>query len=437
MELLQQAARRAEAAELYVARRQGTTAVFDAGDLETVKSESVVGQALRLIADGKMGFAATTGTKAEGLVEAALVSAQHGDPALFGFHAGGDEPAVGVYDKETAGIPDDQLLSWGTQAVKAIHAEFPDVQVNVQLARGTVEVTLGNTASPPRTEERTYLAMEVEVEWVRENDIYSVGSSQAVRTVAQFDHQAVVADILRQLAWGKEIAPTPTGKQPVLFLPQATLVIYLPLLVGFSGMSVVLGTSPLKGKLGEQLFDPRFSLLDDGRLELGPRSASFDDEGIPTTRLSLVESGVVKGFFYDLRAAALAEAKPTGNGFKGGLLGGDFRTPPSPSPRHLIVGPGQGSLNEMIKEMGDGLIAQNVMGLGQGNIASGAFSNNVIGYAVRDGNVVGRVKNTMISGNTYELLRDGLRALGGEPEWIHGAVHTPPVLLDGVNVVTR
>ncbi len=437
MELLKQAARKAEAAELYTEKRQGTTAAFDAGDLETIKAESVVGQALRLIANGKMGFAATTGTKAEGLVEAALVSAEHGDPAAFGFPATGGEAPVGVYDKQTADIPDDQLLTWGTETVKTIHAEFPDVQVNVHLARGTKELTLASTGSPPRTEERTYLAMEVEAEWVRENDIYSVGSSQTVRTVAQFDPQAVVADVLRQLHWGKALAPTPTGKQPVLFLPQATLVMYLPLLVGFSGMSMVLGTSPLKDKIGEQMFDQRFSLVDDGRLELGPRSASFDDEGIATTRLPLVEAGVVRGCFYDLRAAALAKAEPTGNGFKGGLMGGSFRTPPSPSPRHLMVSPGEARLDDLLREMGDGLIAQNVLGLGQGNIASGAFSNNVIGYAVRDGKVVGRVKNTMISGNAYELLKDGLRSLGGEPEWVYGAVHTPPILLDGVNVVTR
>lgn len=437
MDLLKRAGEKAEAAELYVEHRDGTTVTFDGGDLETVKSESVVGQALRLIVDGKLGFAATTGRKADGLLEAALVSAQHGDPAPFAFPNSGEQASLGVYDCEVAELADDTLITWGEEAVKAILGEFPDVQVNVHLGRGKVTVSVGNTSSAQRKEERTYLVMGVEAEWVRHDDIYSVHSSQTVRAAKEFDREALVADVLRQLRWGKDVAPTPTGEQRVLFLPAATPVVLLPLIVGFSGMSVFLGTSPLKDKVGEEVFDKRFSLVDDGRIHLGPRSSSFDDEGIPTARLPLVENGVVRGYFHDLRAAALTGTEPTGNGFKGGLLGGGFRTPPSASPRHLVVSPGDGGLDDLLREMGSGLIAQNVLGLGQGNIASGAFSNNVIGYTVREGKVVGRVKNTMIAGNAYDLLKKGLQDLGGESEWVFGMVHTPPLLFGDVSVVTR
>ncbi len=437
MDLLRQAGERAEAAELYIEHRDGTTVTFDAGDLETVKSESVVGQALRIICDGRLGFAATTGSKADGLLEAALVSAQHGDPSPFRFPESKELTSLDVYDRGAAELADDTLIAWGKEAVKSIKEQFPNVQVNVQLHRGAVEVSVENTSSPRRKEKRSRLSMEVEAEWVRQDDIYSVHSSQSVRAAAGLDREALVADVLRQLSWGKEVAPTPTGEQSVLFLPAATPVVFLPLFVGFSGMSVFLGTSPLKDKVGEEIFDRRLSLVDDGHISLGPRSSSFDDEGVPTTRLPLVEDGVVQGYFFDLRAAALTEAEPTGSGFKGGLLGGGFRTPPSASPRHLVVSPGEGSLDDLLEDMGSGLIAQNVLGLGQGNIASGAFSNNVIGYAVREGKVVGRVKNTMISGNAYDLLKGGLQAVGAQPEWVFGMLHTPPLLLRNVSVVTR
>ncbi len=437
MNLLKRARERADAAELYVERRDGVTVTFDAGDLQTVKSESVVGQALRVISGGKLGFAATTGKKADGLLEAALVSAQHGDPAPFSFPEDREMPSVKVYDRATADVPPDKLISWGEEATRAVLGQFPDVQVNAQLSKGEVEVSVGSTSSPLRTEQRTYLTMELEAGWVRQDDIYAVHSSQTVRGAAEFNPEALVQDVLRQLHWGRKVAPTPTGQQLVLFLPQATPVVYLPLFLGFSGMSAFLGTSPLKGKLGEQVFDHKFTLSDDGRIDLGPRSASFDDEGVPTTQLPLVEDGVVKGLFYDLRSAALAEAEPTGNGFKGGLMGGGFRTPPSASPRHLVVSPGEGTLDDLLSDMKNGLVAQNVLGLGQGNIASGSFSNNVIGYAVKDGKVVGRVKNSMIAGNAYALLKEGLAAVGGEPKWVFGTLHTPPLLIQGVSVVTR
>jgi PmbA protein len=66
------------------------------------------------------------------------------------------------------------------------------------------------------------------------------------------------------------------------------------------------------------------------------------------------------------------------------------------------------------------------------------FSNNIsVGFVVRDGKVVGRVKNTMIFGNAYDVLRDGLIQVGGEPEWVWGSLLTPPILVQGVSVVSR
>lgn len=437
MELLKRAAEKTDAAELYMEHREGTSVTFNTGDLESVKSESVVGQALRVIVGGKLGFAATTGPKGDGLLEAAMASAQHGDQAPFAFTATEDGTPVDVYDEQAVGLSEDTLIGWATEAMAAVKEAFPEVHTNAALRRGRVEVSVGNTAAPVRTERRSHLSMSVDAEWVREEDIYAVGAGQAVRKLTDLDRERLVADVLRQLEWGRDVAPTPTGTQPVLFLPAGSLAVLLPLFIGFSGMSVFLGTSPLKDRLGEQVFDRRFVLTDDGRIPLGPRSSSFDDEGIPTTKLPLVEAGVLRNYFYDLRSAALADTEPTGNGFKGGVLGGGFRTPPSPNPRHLALQPGEGSVDDLIREMGEGLIVQNALGLGQGNIASGAFSNNVVGYAVRGGKVVGRVKNTMIAGNAYELLKGGLKALGGEPEWVFGVLHAPPILLEGVSVVTQ
>jgi len=117
---------------------------------------------------------------------------------------------------------------------------------------------------------------------------------------------------------------------------------------------------------------------------------------------------------------------------------GGFRVPPGPASRNIVVRPGEGSLDDLIAEMKDGLIVVGTLGLGQGNIQSGAFSNNVgIGFAVKGGKVVGRVKNTMIAGNAYEILKDGIRAIGATPEWVFGGLHVPPVLAQGVSVVVR
>ncbi len=439
MGVLERVAAVAQSAELYEELREGVSVSFRGGELEKTKAESVLGRALRVIVDGKLGFASTAGEEEESLVQAALASARHGDPAPFSFPPLTGGTHVEVLDPEIQSLPPEQLMSWGEEAVRTVNQEFPDIIVDVSLARGIREITITNTSGGERRERRGFLSMYVEAQHVKEGDIWLLWVGRTVRRRADLSPEKILEELLTFLGWGEKVVPPPTGTPPILFTPRGAIVLYLPLIAGFSGMSVYLGTSPLKGKLEQQEFDPRFSLLDDGLLPFGPRSASFDDEGIPTGRMPLVENGVVKNFYYDLRAAALAEAEPTGNGMKGGLIwGGGFRSPPSPSPRNLLVAPGDGSLKELISQIKEGVIVEGVLGLGQGNIQSGAFSNNVAtGFVIKDGQVVGRLKNTMIAGNAYQVLKEGLREVGGEVEWCFGGYQSPPLVVEGVSVVTR
>ncbi len=439
MDLLELAKKKAEEAELYEAHTEALGVVFHGGEVEKVTSQAVLGRALRVIVRGKLGFASTAGGAPETLVEAALAAAQHGDPAPFKFPPLRGGPKVEAFDPAVPKVSAEDLLTWGEEAVRAIKREFPDLVINVYLSRASVEVVICNTAGGERREKRTAFSFSVGVERAREGDIWLVYESQSTRRLIDLDRKSLVEKILQKLRWGAEVVPPPQGRPPVLFLPSAVPVLLLPLTHGFSGLSVLLGTSPLKGRLGEEAFSQKFTLLDDGLIPFGPRSRAFDDEGLPVGRLPLVEEGVVRNFFYDLRAAALSGVEPTGNGLKGGPFGdGGFRAPPGPAPRHLVVQPAEGSLEELIREMKEGLIVADVIGLGQGNIQSGAFSNNVsVGFVVREGKVVGRVKNTMIFGNAYEILRDGLIQVGGEAEWVGGGLLTPPLLVSGVSVVGR
>lgn len=439
MDVLELAKKKVEAAELYESQMETLGVSFQGGEVEKAGSESVLGQALRVIVQGRLGFASTAGGSPEGLASAAVAAAQHGDPAPFGFPPLKPTPPVPVFDPEVPAISLEELLSWGEEAVTTVNREFPEVVVHVYLSRGVSEVTIRNTAGGERRERRTFLSMTVGVDRIREGDIWLVYEEQNVRRRADLNREAILTKVLELLDWGKEVATPPTGQPPVLFLPAGVPVLLLPLTAGFSGLSVFLGTSPLKGRLGDKAFDPKFTLVDDGIIPFGPRSRSFDDEGLPCGRLSLAEKGVVQNFYYDLRAAALSRTESTGNGLKGGPFGdGGFRTPPGPAPRNLIVRPGEGTLPELLREIKEGLVVRDVIGLGQGNVQSGAFSTNVAtGFVVRNGRIMGRVKNTMIAGNAYEILKSGLVAVGGEPEWVGGSLFTPPFLVQGVSVVSR
>ncbi|MCY7393795.1 MAG: TldD/PmbA family protein, partial [Leptolyngbyaceae cyanobacterium CAN_BIN12] len=71
--------------------------------------------------------------------------------------------------------------------------------------------------------------------------------------------------------------------------------------------------------------------------------------------------------------------------------------------------------------------------LGGGAGISGEFSINVdLGYRIKNGKILGRVKDTMVSGNVYTALKN-LVELGGDGDW-NGSCHTPSLIVDGLSV---
>ena len=431
-----------ESAEVYEIKRWETPVRFHAGELESAKSIEQAGRALRVIVDGKLGYSTTTDLEDEdSLIKNALASAEFGDPAPFRFAAKAEPTPVECFDPEVEQIAVERLIALGEEVVEKIKGYDPGLHIEVGLSRAVEEVHLRTTDGQELQERETGVSLFIEIQRTEEGDIlilYDVASS---RRWQEIDHLKLADSLLERLQWCERVAKIKTERMPVLFTPRGALVLLLPLWLGLDGKNVFLGVSPLKGRLGEEAFDPRFTVIDDGTLPFASRSSRYDDEGVPTTRKPLIEQGKVNQFLYDLRTAGLAGVKSTGNGFKGGPMGErDFKTPPGIAPATWLVEPGEEgrSFQELVQELEEGLIVDQVLGLGQGNVISGEFSNNVaVGFYVRKGEVLGRVKNTMIAGNVYELLKDHLIELGSEPEWVYGLLKSPPLLIDGVSVVSR
>jgi PmbA protein len=91
----------------------------------------------------------------------------------------------------------------------------------------------------------------------------------------------------------------------------------------------------------------------------------------------------------------------------------------------------------MVRGIKEGLIVEELMGAGQGNVMGGDFSGNVLlGYKIENGEIVGRVKDTIVAGNVHEALRNVL-AIGSEARWVGGSVFTPPLLFERLAVSSK
>jgi len=186
---------------------------------------------------------------------------------------------------------------------------------------------------------------------------------------------------------------------------------------------VLKGDSPLAGKLGQQIVSPAFSLTDDGTVDYALDSARYDGEGVPRRRNEVVKDGVLTCFLYDLDTAAKAGVESTGNGVGCGAS-------------NVLVAPGETSFAEMVRDTEEGIIVENVLGLGQGNIINGDFSVNLaLAFKIERGEIVGRVKDVMLAGNAYNALNH-IRAIGAECEW-SGSMCAPFLQVEALSVVGK
>ena len=202
-------------------------------------------------------------------------------------------------------------------------------------------------------------------------------------------------------------------------------------MAAFNGKTALEGASPIGNRLGQKVFDRKLSLRDDPTMVYRPGSRPGDDEGIPSQSTPLVEQGIVTNFLYDLQTAALAHTRSTGNGSR--KHGG----PPAPSPSAFIIAPGSTTFAEMVQDIREGLVIEQLMGAGQGNNLGGDFSGNVLlGYKVENGEIVGRVKDTMVSGNVYQVLKE-ITAIGSDARWVGSFLQTSHLYCPDLSVASK
>ena len=230
----------------------------------------------------------------------------------------------------------------------------------------------------------------------------------------------------------KEIAPSVKGKLPVIFTPLGVAsTLLMPIAMAVNGKTVLQGASPLGHRKGEQVFDKRLSIWDDPTVEYRPGSRFCDDEGVPSQRTPLIAKGVVANFLYDLQTAALAGTKSTGSASR------SLASLPSPSLSAIVIEEGNTSFEDMLADIKDGLVVEELMGASMGNVLGGDFSGNVLlGYRVKDGKLVGRVKDTMVTGNIYEALKE-VTAIGNKARWVGGVVLIPHICCSRLAISTK
>ncbi|MCX7883284.1 MAG: TldD/PmbA family protein [Brevinematales bacterium] len=361
----------------------------------------------------------------EAMVSAAREQAKWGEKIIVDLPSQSLVPTLDTW--RDVSLDKEKAVAWGEyliQELKHIHKKNK-VFVSVDVSEG--ESWVANTAGFFHSYRERSFSLSCGFSHVEESgELVYLGESD-FRFDIDFDFKRFVDKMSRLFSWSQKKAKIPSGYYPVIFAPESVETVLEPLLIALNGSSRYKKICRWEGMEGAQVADPRFTLRDDPFcLEVG-EVYPFDDEGVVPKPLSLIEKGVLKNFIYDLATAKRLGTHTTGHG---------RRAPsslPQPEFSSLVIEGGDMSFDAMIRSLDKGLLVYSTLGGGMSNVVAGDFSVNVeLGFLIEHGEIRGRVKDTMIRGNSFDLITS-LLFLGKEQEVVHG-MKVPALAFDHVSV---
>ncbi|WP_055665566.1 TldD/PmbA family protein [Desnuesiella massiliensis] len=170
----------------------------------------------------------------------------------------------------------------------------------------------------------------------------------------------------------------------------------------FSSDNAQKGLSLLKNKEGQFIASSKVTIVDDPHMNSGVYSTPFDAEGVATFKKNIVEEGKLNTLLYNIKTALKEGRKSTGNAFKA-----SYSAPVMISPTNFYIQAGEKAMEELLKEVKEGLIITELAGTHAGaNAVTGDFSLAAKGFLIKDGKKAEPVEQITIAGNFFKLLQD-------------------------------
>lgn len=386
------------------------------------------GLAIRAFQNGIMGFTSTLDfTNEDKVIQNLKESIQFGQKVNYKLPkpSSNGENVSGTKFLEIAELK--EISEKLNEKLKKISSEF-EFKGGLSSSRSKMSLTNSNDVNIYQDFSFTYGMIQFSK--TTQNDVIMDGEHFDPKKFDDSEIDALIENISKRVVLLNKLESLNPKKMPVVFSPQGSKIITSSLISHLNGYSIYQKTSPLVGKIGEKLFDEKFSILDDPTCETGIGSRTHDDEGTKSIKMPFIENGVVKNFYHSLKTANLTNSEPTGHGMRGGI-----NNLPSPSKSNILVQEGEISFEEMISDIKEGMLVDSVIGQGMANTLNGDFSNSVgMAFKIENGKVVGRVKGYAIAGNIYQMLKN-INGISKDNESFFGSYVAPYLRFDEMNVV--
>ena len=200
----------------------------------------------------------------------------------------------------------------------------------------------------------------------------------------------------------------------VIFEPRVAKSILSSFCSCASGASIARGTSFLNNKLNTHIFKKNINITNNPKLKRGIGSAPYDSSGIKTENISIIQDGIFKNYFLNIRSARQLRMAINGNS----------------SPSNLILNKGEQDIETIIKNIKNGFLVTEMLGMSF-NPINGDYSRGATGFKIENGEITYPVSEVTIAGNLAEMLKNLIPAKDLK---INDNINSPSILIEGMTL---
>ncbi|HIQ39282.1 MAG TPA: TldD/PmbA family protein [Methanothermococcus okinawensis] len=394
--------------DIFISRSENLNCELDGDSLDSFQEDRSFGIGVRVLKEGKVGFAYST-EEGEEVIYRAMENLVPDRYSSIPEPKGDIPNPKGLFHREILNIEGEDLLE-DLNTMKDILLEGGITVTGGSVESSYLYTRVINSKGLDVEEEFTYYSASIS--GIKNGETAYDSLSRTYR----FNVEELGEYVRDLLSLPKSVKIPYKGK--ILLTPRVlnSLLSYT-LLPSFSAENVQRNRSILRGKIGEKVMGEYITIVDDGTLDGGLYSSKVDGEGVPRRRTVLVENGVLKGYLYDIKRANKEGRESTGHGVR------DYNTLPTISPSNIII-----TSVDKLDNYNEYLHVNELIGCHTSNPITGDFSVEISNsYIVKDGERI-PVKKGMLSGNIFEILKD---AIPMDDVSQRGRLISPSLMIEG------
>ncbi len=402
-------AKRGGFAEVFLENRASTALKAEDGKIERVISGSVHGAGVRVISEGKNGYAHIDNWDEKLLLEAANTAGEiarsTGNLSVVGLKA--QNPKVDhPVEERPQNIRKREKAEVVERADRAARKQGSEIrQVGIVYLDTDQKVLVANSEGVMAEDERVYTRMVIQVvaakQGIIQTGVEGPGSQKGFEFIRQNPPEESAIRAARRALIMLEAKPAPTGRMPVVLEAGFGGVLFHEACGhGLEADLVHKKASVYAGRLGEKVASSCITAVDDSTIQNGWGSFRFDDEGVAAQRTVVIENGRLTSFLHNRLTAWKDKTVSTANGRRQ-----SYQFIPIPRMTNTFIVSGNATLEDMVKGIDRGLYAK-ALGGGQVDTTTGNFVFGVSeGYLIENGKITRPVRGATLVGNGPKVLQ--------------------------------